>query len=160
MALPVYSSKDVFVAFGGRPLDGLAPDSFVTFSRSEDHTDEEVGSDGQLSVSISPNQSGTCTITLQQQSIANNILAAIIGQQDANRQLVIGDITITNPGGSTLAVMSNCHIKTSPETDFGNTATGKNRSWVFFCEKMLFSGSPSGSALFGANLNFVNANTF
>ena len=155
MALPTYSSKCVKVAFNGIPLDGLAPDSFITFSRSVAVTDTEVGADGQVSISKSPDITGTCSIVLQQQSIANKILAGILGQQDASCDIISGDLTIYDPSGSLLAVMKNCHIQEAPEIDLGITATGKSRTWVFFVEKMMFAASPSGSGLSAGNLAYV-----
>lgn len=155
MALPTYSAGCVRVAFMGIPLDGLAPDSFITVSRNTETTDTEVGADGQVSISKSPDLTGTCSIVLQQQSIANKILAGILSQQDASCEIIAGDISVYDPSGSMLAVMKNCHIQNTPEIDLGITATGKTRTWVFFVEKLIYAASPSGSGLTGGNLSYV-----
>lgn len=151
MALPVYSSSDVKVAWSGVPLDGLAQDSFVTFSRNSDLTDEEVGADGQVSISRSPDKTGTCTISLQQQSLANHILSGVLLLQEDSGDFFRGSLTIADPSGSVLALMSGCHIKTAPEVDLGSSASGKTRNWVFFCEKMKFTSAPEGLASEVAN---------
>lgn len=144
MALPVYTSKDVKVIWAGAPIDGLAPDSFVTFSRNSDLTDEEVGGDGQLSISRLPDKTGTCTISLQQGSRGNFILAAVMLQQENGQGFPRGSLTITDPSGSVLALLRNCHLKTPAEITLGSSATGQTRDWVFYCEELQFTSTPEG----------------
>jgi hypothetical protein len=146
MSLPVYSSRDVKLSWAGVALDGLAPDSFITFSRASDITDEEVGADGSLSISKLPDRTGTCTVTLQQQSTGNKILAGMIGEQEAGSSLYVGTLEVRDPSGSVLADLSMAHIKTTPEVDYGSSATGSNRAWVFFVEHMKFTDSPQGDS--------------
>lgn len=146
MALPVYNSLDVQVAWNGVSLDGLAPDSFVTFSRNADLTDEEVGASGDLSISVLPDRTGTCTITLQQNSLGNLILSGAQLLQENSGRFITGALTIADPSGSVLALLTNAHMKKTPEVSLGSTATGKTREWVFFCENMKFTSAPTGLA--------------
>jgi hypothetical protein len=144
MALPVYSSKDVSIAWSGQKLDGLAPDSFVTLAMNADLTDEEVGADGQLSVSRLPDGTGTCTLVFQQNSTANLILSGVMAAQQNSPTFITGSLTVVDPSGSVLALMTNAHLKTAPEQVLGSTATGSTRSWVFYCEGMNFTAAPEG----------------
>lgn len=144
MGLPVYSSADVKVAWAGVDLEGLAPDSFVSFSYNSDLTDEETGADGQQMISISPDKSGTCTISLQQTSTANLILSGVLNAQKLDRQLRIGSIAITDRSGSVLALLRNCHIKVAPEVSLGITASGNTRQWTFYCQELIFTSTPDG----------------
>ena len=146
MALPVYSSLDVQVSWNGVPLDGLAPDSFVVFSRNTDLTDEEVGASGDLSISILPDKTGTCTISLQQNSRSNLILSGALLAQEQSGTLIRGALSIADPSGSVLALLTGAHLKKSPEVGLGSSASGKTRDWVFFCEFMQFTSAPSGLA--------------
>ena len=146
MALPVYSSRDVSVTWSGVALDGLAPDSFVTFSRNVDITDEEVGSDGKVAISRSPDKTGTCTLSFQQTSEANLVLSGVLAAQEGSPTFITGSLSIVDPSGSVVALLTNCHIKTAPETVLGNTATGQSKDWVFFCEGMNFTSLPEGIA--------------
>jgi len=146
MALPVYSSRDVSVSWSGVSLNGLAPDSFITFSRNSDLTDEEVGSDGELSISRLPDRTGVCTISLQQNSEANIILSGIIAAQESSSSFIRGSLSIGDPSGSVLASLTNCHVKTAPEITLGSTAAGQTKDWVFYCEKMIFTSAPEGVA--------------
>jgi hypothetical protein len=144
MALPVYSSKDVSIAWSGQRLDGLAPDSFVTFSLNSDLTDEEVGADGFVSISRLPDNTGTCTLSFQQNSISNLVLSGVMAAQQNSPTFVVGSLTVVDPSGSVLALLVNAHIKTAPEIALGSSATGATRDWVFFCEGMNFTALPEG----------------
>lgn len=144
--LPTYASREVRVSFLSTPLSGLAPDSFVSFSRNSNITDSEVGADGSVSISMSPDRTGTCTISLQQQSPGNIFLAAIMELQDQNNEIAKGPMTVTDPSGSVIATLSGCHIMTAPEIGLGSSATGQTRDWVFFCESMKFLSVPEGAA--------------
>jgi hypothetical protein len=146
MALPVYTSRDVSVSWSGVSLDGLAPDSFVTFSRNEDITDEEVGADGKLAISRSPDKTGTCTLSFQQNSNANLILSGVLAAQEGSPTFITGSLSLVDPSGSVVAVLTNCHIKTAPEITLGVTASGQSKDWVFFCEGMNFTSLPEGVA--------------
>lgn len=146
MALPVFSSRDVSVAWSGVALDGLAPDSFVTFSRNSDITDEEVGSDGKVAISRMADKTGTCTLSFQQNSEANLVLSGVLAAQEGSSTFITGSLTVVDPSGSVVALLTNCHIKTAPEVTLGNTATGQTKDWVFFCEGMNFTSLPEGVA--------------
>ncbi len=155
MALPVYTSKEVSVAWAGQKLDGLAPDSYVTFSRSSDITDEEVGGDGQVAISRLPDGTGTCTLSFQQTSTSNLILSGILAAQLNSPTFITGSLTVVDPSGSVLALLTNAHIKTAPEVTLGSTANGATRDWVFFVEGMNFVAVPEGVAQESAEVALV-----
>lgn len=142
--LPVYSARDVKISFMGYTLDGLAPDTFIEFSRSSDLTDEEVGADGSVNISISPDETGTCTISLQQNSPSNAFLSAILNKQRTDGALTSGAFTVVDPSGSVIAKLSGAHIKTAPSVSLGSTATGKAYDWVFFCQQIIYTSAPEG----------------
>jgi len=146
MALPVYSSRNVTVAWAGVALTGLAPDGFVTFSRTSAITEAETGADGQVNISYLPDETGTCTIQTQQNGPANWILSGVLANQEATRVPVIGSLTVTDPSGSVIAIMTNCHIQESPEIALSSTANGNTFSWTFFCERIRFLSTPEDVA--------------
>ena len=141
MSLPIYASRKVSVSWGGVTFQGFAPDSFVTFARNGDITDEEVGADGKLSISILPDRSGTSTISLQKESPTNIALASLLNRQVAGDYIVIADLNIHDPSGSSIATLKNCHVKTAPEIGFSSSATGTSYDWTFFSEEMWFLSS-------------------
>ena len=139
-ALPVYSSIDVQLFWNGYHLDGLAPDSYLVAMRNEDLTDEEVGADGQLSTSKLPNRTGTFTVSLQQQSLANKVLSGVVNTQEQESGLYIGDLMIKDLSGGIISNHRGCYLKGTPEQSLGNTATGSTRAWVWFVERFDFAG--------------------
>lgn len=141
MALPVFSSKLVNVAFGSVPLSGLSADSFITFSRNSDLTTNEVGADGQLQTSVLPDKSGSCTISLQQNSLSNAFLSDVLDYQDENGRLIVADLTVTDPSGSILAELKNAHLMTAPEVSLGSDAAGNSYDWTFYCETIRFTSN-------------------
>lgn len=147
MALPIYSSREIEIAWGGSDLEGLAPDAAITFSLNSDITDTEVGTDGQLAISQLPDSTGSCTLSFQQNSISNLVLSGVLNFQRANKQLVFANLTMVDPSGGVLAFLRNAHIKTAPEVTLGTTATGSTRDWVFYAEEMLFTSTPDGLLL-------------
>jgi len=147
MALPVYSSRDVTLAFMGTTLEGLAEDSFITFSRNSAVTETETGADGRVAISYLPDETGTCTISLQQNSPSNLILSGVMNAQRLQRQVFIGGLAVADPSGALLAKFSNCHLQETPDVDLGSSANGKTRDWVFFVEDMLWTSAPEGNAL-------------
>lgn len=146
MSLPTYSSADVKISWGGVSLKGVAPESFVTISPNGDITDEEVGADGQVSISFLADESGTCTLVFQQQAEVNAILSAVLAEQRTQKSLNKADLVISDPSGSVLARLHDAHIKTAPEMVLSASATGNGRSWVFFVEKVSWSAVPTGVA--------------
>lgn len=147
MALPEYSSRDMQAAWGGYTIQGFSPDSSITITRNVDITDNEVGSDGQTMTSVLPDRSGTATLSLQQASISNAVLAGVLAQQRVLSNLVRANLTVVSPDGSVVAFLRQAHIMTSPEFTYGNTATGSTREWVFYAEDMIFTSTPDGVLL-------------
>lgn len=139
MSLPVYTSRNVKVAFFENNLEALAPDEFISFNRNSNITEMEVGADGRVSKSFLPDRTGVCTISLQQQSPSNLYLSGLLNLQDETGVLVEGSIAVTDDdSGSVIAVMSGCHIMTSPEIGLGSSASGVTRDWVFHCDNLRF----------------------
>lgn len=139
MALPVYSSKDVKINWVGAPLTGLAPDTFVTFSYNSDNTDEKIGADGSVEISLNPDRSGTCTLTFLQESFTNAVLGGVQSAIKGGGFLPQGTLTIADPSGSVLAILRGAHIKTAPEIVMG--ATTQERAWTFFVEDLWFAAT-------------------
>ncbi len=146
MALPTYSSRCVNLSWSGAPITGLAPDSFITFSRASSLTEAEVGADGIASISKLPDRTGTCTVSLQQNSPGNHILSGIIKRQEAICTLITGTLAISDPAGSVLATLTGVHLQEAPEVSLGSSANGSTLDWVFWCEGMEFTSTPEGAS--------------
>jgi hypothetical protein len=136
----VYSSEDVQIAWSGVPLSGFAEDSFVSIVRTSDLTAGNVGADSKAEISRLPDRTGTVTLSLQQGSVSARALAATIDSDD----LLIGDMTIADPSGSVFALCKDAHIMTAPEITRGVNAGDNTNDFVFWCEEIKFTGTPSG----------------
>lgn len=157
MATPVYNPKNVTINLFGYALEGLAPDTFIEFALNSDTTDEEVGGDGSVSISMSPDETGTCTISLQQSSPSNILLSGILALQAEQGTIVSGAFTVKDPSGTVIAKMTGAHIKTAPSVAIGSTATGSNRDWVIFIQKLQFLPVPEGFSDSAGTLADVSA---
>lgn len=147
MSLPVYSSADVNVAWGGVALLGLAKGTFITITPNSDLTDEEVGADGYLSISLMADRTAKAVLQLQQGSPSNGLLAAAVNDWlYGSGKFKRASLTIADPSGSVLCILSGAYVKAMPEIVMGDTATGQNRSWTFFCEKIKYTPAPPGVA--------------
>jgi len=132
-----YSPKDVIVTVNGIPLTGYAPDTFISISRNAELVEEEVGSDGSLSLTKVADKTGEITIMLQQTSPTNTALsAAALVQEYATDEIIPMVITILDPSGSVLAAATNSYFKSYPSMDVG--ASQNAREWMFGCEDLVF----------------------
>lgn len=155
--LPDYSSLDLVIGWGGAIIDGLAPDNSVEFSRSTAITEAEVGADGRVSISLLPDDTGTVTISLQQQSLSNSILSGVLDEQQRLRRLFRANLIISEPSGAVLAVLEDAHIQEAPTVTFGSSANGSTRDWVFFCERMHFKVNNVGTIRLAIDTSFIQA---
>lgn len=141
--LPVYQSKQVKVSFFGESITGLA-DTFASISRNSDFTNEDVGADSSVGISVLPDETGIFELTLQQTSPANIFLSGVIETQKATGDLYSGSFTLTDPSGSAIVKLSNAHIKSGPTLTFGSSA--ETRTWTIFCCDYNYLSTPEGIA--------------
>ena len=139
-----YSSRDVQIAWSGVPLTGLAPDSFITVTPTADTLQASTGSDGLSEVSYSPDNTGTVTVSFQQGSTSARLLAASAAVIQAGGDPIVGDLTIVDPSGSVFVFCKDARIMTRPELTRGINAGDNTNDWVFWCEELLYTGTPSG----------------
>lgn len=135
--LPTYSSRNVTITWAGHTFLGLAPDSFIEIAPTSDITDEQVGADGSVAISILPDETGAVTVSLQQNSPTNHFLSEALNQQRISGDIASTEMTIKDPSGSVTAVIRDAHIKTKPTITRGSTATGQTMDWVFFAQDLL-----------------------
>ena len=140
MALPIYRSKEVKVNWAGADISGLAPDSFITFSYNANNTSTKVGADGQVEISVLPDGTATCSLTLLQESEGNRVLSGIEAAVKSAGKVVEGTLNVTDPSGSVLATLRKAHLQIAPEITLGSETT--ERTWTFFVEELIFASTP------------------
>lgn len=98
----IHDPTKVRVSFGGRTLDlGRDEGDFVTTAYTVEQVKKHVGANGEVTVSVSADQSGTATINCMSSSDTHRLLTALADQQrtlgvafavfqilDANNQIV------------------------------------------------------------------------
>lgn len=152
--LPVYSSRKVNIAFLGQDVTGVA-ETFANIQRNTDFTNETVGADGSVEISVSPDRTGTFELTLKQTSPANAFLAGVIAAQDQTGDLYRGSFTLTDESGGAIVKLSKAHIKSGPQLTFGSEA--QDRTWTIFCTDYIYLEVPEGIADTAADLANIAA---
>ncbi len=137
-----YNPAEVVVTVGGVILSGFSDGDHIIARRNEDVSSMRAGNDGGVGRSINPNKSGEFEFKLLQTSMANDLLSTLVNADD----LVNGGksqfpIAVLDGSGRSLAVATQCWVKTLPEMTFGKE-TGE-RVWVFSAAdlKMLVGGN-------------------
>ena len=146
-SLPVYSAREVAVAWGLILMEGFSGDNICSFSYNTDLTTETIGADGKLATSVTPDRSGTVTIELMQTSDTTKQLAALLAYQNnqSDTSLIVkADLAVSDPSGSTLCTARNAYIKTAPEIGLG--IEQGTHEWVLYSEKIDFLPLPRGVA--------------
>jgi hypothetical protein len=125
-----YASDRVLVIYGGVPLTGLSPDTFVSFGPVAPRFTSEVGADGDVARSRSSNKMWTGTITLQAVSPSNDVMSTFATVDDltggGTYPLIVQDLS-----GRTLLAFSQTWIAGYPTIEFGSEAG--SREWGIEC---------------------------
>jgi hypothetical protein len=132
-----YSPKAVSIAIAGIPITGFSPDSIIALSRNTDIVEEEVGAQGDLSLTQNADRTGEITISLMQTSPSNALLSlGAQSQENVYDNVLPFSITVLDPSGSVLAYASNCYYKSFPDVEVG--ASQSAREWMFGCETLTY----------------------
>lgn len=127
-----YAPDDVSIVVGTQAVSGVHEGSFVEAERAVDATSLDVGSDGEVTLVINPNQSGTVKITLQQASPLNDYFAAMhaaIQNKDTTNGLK--SLLIKDANGSTVVESPKAAVQKVAKVTFADKAEG--REWTFLC---------------------------
>lgn len=129
-----FDPKAVVSIYAGNLLTGYADGTFVSAKRTSDKQTAVVGSDGQVCVVKSADNSGEITLTLMASSKSNDILSAIATLQEIG-PLVPAPFLLKDLLGTTVVSGQNAWIKKRPDIEFGKELS--NREWVFGVENLI-----------------------
>jgi hypothetical protein len=144
-ALPVYSAREVKVAWGLILMEGFSGDNICSFAYNTELTSESIGCDGKLATSVTPDRSGTVTVELMQTSDSSKQLAALLAYQNNQSdtsKIVKADFAVSDPSGSTLCIARNAYLKSAPEVGLG--VEQGTHEWTLFSEKIDYLPVPRG----------------
>lgn len=128
--LGTYDPAQVVCIVAGVILSGFSEGDIVTAKRDEDLFSKKVGVDGGVSRARIANKSGSFEFKLAQTSNSNDQLSALLAIDNlVNDGLAVVPISVVDGSGRSLAVATQCWLKTQPDLAFGKE-TGE-RVWVF-----------------------------
>lgn len=127
MALLTYDPLNVNIIIGNTILTGFAEGTMVTLARNSNRVNPYVGVKGETALAYNNDNSGTISITLQQQSPSN----ALLGRLARSKSVFdISVIDINNNGfraGGSEAV-----IQVEPDTTRGAEIADGDRTWTIY----------------------------
>lgn len=133
--LTTYSSRAVVINYAGLVLTaGKGEDTFMTMEYSSDRFSSTVGASGDHAVSLSPDQSGTVTLTYQATSESAKLLTALHGALRASERagiptLLAVPLVVADPSGSTIIACEEAALQSVGTNTLG---LGENtRDFVF-----------------------------
>jgi hypothetical protein len=125
-----YDPSQVICTVGGVILDGFSDGDAIIARRSEDMYSSRAGIDGGVGRARNSNKMGEFEFRLLQTSKANDLLSVLLATDDlSNDGAPVLPIGIMDGSGRSLAVATQCWIKTIPEATFGKEVS--ERIWVF-----------------------------
>lgn len=125
-----YAPDDVAIVVGVQAVSGVKEGTFVEAERAVDIASLDVGSDGEVTMVISPNQSGTVKITLQQSSPLNDYFSGLHqALQQRNLSAAVVPLTMNDKNGTTLVSTKQCIVQKVAKVTFADKAEA--REWTF-----------------------------
>lgn len=138
--LTTYSSRGVIINYASLVLAaGKGEDTFMTMEYSSDRFTTTTGASGDTAVSLSPDQSGTITLTYQATSESAKLLTGLHGAlrvaERAGEPLLLAvPLVIVDPSGSTVLAVAEAALMSVGTNTLG---LGENtRDFVFHCAEV------------------------
>lgn len=126
-----YAPDDVTFIVGTQPAVGVHEGTFIEVDRAVDTASLDIGSDGEATMSISPNQSGSFKVTLQQSSPTNDYYTSLFNALEQKNffQGVVA-ITLKDTNGTTVASCAKGFVQKVCKITFADKAS-EGREWTF-----------------------------
>lgn len=138
-----YSAGQVFVTFAGRTIEGRVEGNFVATKYAKPKAaPPQVGAGGDVTVSVSLDQTGEITLTLMQNSTGHALLTELAAVDRANADLAIAPFEIRDLSGRLVESAEQTWIAEEPETPYA--AVAGERTWKLGCAKLVRGVLPAG----------------
>jgi hypothetical protein len=148
--LATYSSRAVLINYSGLELSaGKGEDTFMTMEYSSDRFSTTTGASGDTAVSLTPDQTGTITLTYQATSESAKLLTALHGllraaEAKGEPVLLAVPMGIVDPSGSTIIACSEAALMSIGTNTLG---LGENtRDFVFHVANIYETAMPEDIA--------------
>lgn len=127
-----YAPDDVATTVGTQAVTGVKEGTFVEAERTADTSSFDVGSDGEVTLIISPNETGMVKITLQQSSPLNDYFSTLFAAiQAKNLSVGIVPLGVTDKNGTTVIQAKQAIVQKPAKVTFADKSEG--REWTFLC---------------------------
>lgn len=123
-----YDPTEIIFNVGGRDVTGYAEGTFVEADRYADAVEMTVGSDGEVTRSLSPNRSGYHKIILQQSSPLNDYFSSLATQDETTKDAVV-PVFLKDANGTTISQGAKSWVKKKAKTEY--EIKSGNREWTF-----------------------------
>lgn len=125
----IYAPDDINLTIGTQPISGFQKGTFVEADRYKEQAAMDVGSDGEVTMTVSPDQSGYIKFTLQQSSPSNDYLHSLrIALQNKILGTAIVPCLMKDNNGSSLVRTKQAWVKKGAKVEFADTSEG--REWT------------------------------
>jgi len=116
-----YHPKATVIDVGGPLIDsGWAPDEFITAEPVSDSVDDEVGTDGEVAVSVSNDNRWDVTIKLMQTSVHNKVLEQLWNvRKRSSGTLGLFPFLLRNKNTGETLTSTDAYIKAPPSLSYG-----------------------------------------
>lgn len=131
-----YSPGEIVMTVNGVAMGGFADGTFITVARDEQSFTKVTGADGTVSRSKSNNRSGTVTLSLQQTSPSNEVLSALLAQDELDNSGVV-PVLIKDNSGTARFFSGTGWVQGMPSVEYGKEIA--NREWVVEMADMEFN---------------------
>jgi hypothetical protein len=127
-----YAPDDIAMTVGTQTVTGVKEGTFVECERTAETGSLDIGSDGEATLIISPNESGTIKFTLQQSSPLNDYFNMLFqALQQKNTSIAVVPISIEDKNGTTVVSSKQSVPQKPAKVTFADKAEG--REWTFIC---------------------------
>lgn len=127
-----YAPDDIAITVGTQIVMGLKEGTFVECDRTAETGSLDIGSDGEATLVISPNQSGTIKLTLQQSSPLNDYFNTLFqALQQKNTGVAVVPINIEDKNGTTVVASKQSVVQKPTKVTYADKAEA--REWTFVC---------------------------
>jgi len=131
-----YSPSEIVMTVNGVAMGNFADGTFITVARDEQSFTKVTGADGTVSRSKSNNRSGTVTLSLQQTSPSNEVLSALLAQDELDNSGVV-PVLIKDNSGTSRFFSGTGWIQGMPSVEYAKEIA--NREWVIEMADMEFN---------------------
>lgn len=150
-----YDASEVVLLLGGWAPYGFATDTKITIAKTGDVITPYSGTDGDVSLALQRNKLGTLTMSIQNTSGANEVLAAYHQQMYLTREVAF-PVYLVDPRGYGLFTVG--WIQSQPDITIG--AEVQAADWVIGLKDATVSYDAGSSALSAINaLNSIKGIT-